>query len=60
MRLVETASRWGNLYRYRYWANGKQVTRESFDAMRDLNGFTLGNKKPMEKTSYGFRNVWES
>jgi len=60
MRLIETASRWGNLYRFRYWVDGKQVSRSEFDAIRERNGFTAGNRMPMQDMPYGFRIIWES
>lgn len=32
MRFVETSSRWGNLYRRRYYVNGRRVTESEFDS----------------------------
>lgn len=60
MRLIETASLWGNLYRFRYFANGKPVSYIEFDHLRRAHGFTAGNRQPMETTTYGFRVIWES
>lgn len=56
MRAIQSASKWGNLYRFRYFIDGKPV-RES-----DFNELQLSNMKrlPMENTQFGYRLTWES
>lgn len=55
MKLIQSASKWGNLYRFRYYYDGKQISKAKAEWL--LAGKHI--KSPMEKTSYGFRIVWE-
>lgn len=53
MKLIKSASRWGSGYTFRYFLDGKRISREAFD---------LYCVKPecgdMENTDFGFRKVW--
>lgn len=63
MRLIETQSKWGNLYRRAYFADGKRVTEREFDNLLDaemrLHAMPSVAGKT-ESTGYGFRTIWES
>lgn len=63
MRLIETQSKWGNLYRRAYFVDGRRVTESEFDSvhadmLRDNPCASMAGK--VEPTSYGFRTIWES
>lgn len=63
MRLIETQSKWGNLYRRQYFANGRRVTETEFDSLLDsemrLHAMPSMSGRT-ENTNYGFRTIWES
>lgn len=57
MKLIETASRWGNMFNMRYYIDGVRVSRLDFDRAYVKHGC-----KPHtgvdEKTSFGYRKTW--
>jgi hypothetical protein len=57
MRLVNTSSRWGNLYRERYFIDGKQVTKRAyFDALSAHGGEAAREAtRRHTATPYGYR-----
>lgn len=55
MRLIQTSSRWGSCYRFRYYIDGKRV---SLDRWLD-NIAKDWRKVASQSTSYGYRDVWE-
>lgn len=57
LRLVQTSSRWGNLYRFRYYVNGRRVSYADWKRRKDETSLTL--IKSAEATSYGWRDTWE-
>lgn len=63
MRLIETQSRWGNLYVRRYYADGKRVTESEFDSLHaaEMRRHAMpGMAGKCETTDYGFRTIWVS
>lgn len=56
MRLVQTSSRWGSAYRFRYYVDGKRV---SLDEWIDQAGKEW-RKVSSRATSYGYRDEWEA
>ena len=59
MKLIETCSRWGNLYRTRYYVDGRLVKVANFNrTYRDLN--LTNDQGILEKTSFGYRKIWKS
>lgn len=54
MKLVESASRWGNLHRLRYHLDGRRISNrdagEAFDAIKERE-YT----RRMENTPFGWR-----
>lgn len=59
MRLIETRSKWGNLYNARHYINGVRVSNHEFSRRWLELGCTAGTGKT-ENTAYGFRTIWES
>ena len=57
MKLIETQSKWGNLYRRSHFMNGRKVSETDFS--RALVSFNAFGKGVYENTAYGFRTVWE-
>lgn len=51
-KLVKVSIRHGNLYRFRYYVDGKRVSRAS------LEGLEPGSKIAGIRTSYGYRDEW--
>lgn len=58
MRIVMTSSRWGNLYRFRYFVDGKRVSERAFAEAREAAGPECVMRNS-EDTAYGYRTVWE-
>lgn len=58
MKLIESASKWGNLYRRRYYVDGKRVTEAEFDA--HMFDGSLDLKPHHEATAFGYRTTWET
>lgn len=57
-RLIETQSKWGNLYNRRHYIDGRRVTEHEFSrAWLDLG--CTPESGTMENTPYGFRTIWE-
>lgn len=62
MKLIETQSKWGNLYKRRYYVDGKLVSESEFDSALDKLMFEHNHASmaaKYEDTPYGFRTVWE-
>lgn len=59
MRLIMTSSRWGNLYRNRFYVNGRRVTERVWAEAREAAGKAIA-MKDSERVSYGYRTVWEA
>ena len=57
MKLIETDSLWGNLYRKRYYINGVRVGADTF-RYEYTNRFTA-EQGVQEKTSFGYRKTWK-
>jgi YD repeat-containing protein len=59
MKLVESASRWGNLYRLRYHLDGRRISHDAagdaFDAVK-AGEYT----RTMEQTPFGWRLTLET
>lgn len=59
-KFIETQSKWGNLYRRRYYVDGKRVAGWDFDAkFNAMNKTSGGYARTVEDTAYGFRTVWK-
>lgn len=58
MKLVETSSLWGNLYRTRCYVDGVRVGADTF-RYEYTNRFTA-EQGALEKTSFGYRKTWKS
>lgn len=58
MKLLMTSSRWGNLYRFRYYVNGKRVSERAFAEAREAAGPNYVIRSS-DATSYGYRTAWE-
>lgn len=56
-KLVETASKWGNGYNFRYYNDGVRITNRTFRSLYHQNGFTP-NCGVMQSTDYGWRTTW--
>lgn len=57
MKLTEISSLWGNLYRHRYYIDGKRVSDDTFSySTKDINLSETGKSK---KTAYGYRKDWD-
>ena len=54
-----TSSRWGNLYRNRFYVNGRRVTERVWAEAREAAGKAIA-MKDSERVSYGYRTVWEA
>lgn len=59
MKLTKSASRWGNMYNFRYYLDGVRIEPRYFKALFKEMGFTPENGI-MEDKPYGFRKVWEA
>jgi len=56
MKATITSSRWGNLYRFRYFLDGARVSKEEFDHRTDGINLVEHGGTGMTFTEYGFRN----
>lgn len=59
MRLIQTWSRWGNLYNKRHFVNGKMVSAAEYVAVKRTLERSCAVKRTDEQTSYGYRLVIE-
>lgn len=41
MRLIETASRWGNMYNFRYYHDGRRISKDAWEELYNQNGAKL-------------------
>jgi hypothetical protein len=57
MKLVKTASRWGNVYNFRYFIDGIRISESIFDITYRKKGLTP-EAGVMENTDFGFRKIW--
>ena len=57
MRLIETASRWGNMYNFRYYHDGRRISKDVWEELYNQNGAKLEGGV-MENTDFGFRKIW--
>ena len=55
IRVIETASKWGNLYNFRYFIDGTRVSR--VDYLRILDNYK-SMRIGVSHTSYGFRTLF--
>lgn len=62
MRLIETQSKWGNLFRSRFYMNGKRCTGLEFErALLAAHKGKAGVKYKLERPSFSvFRHVWQA
>lgn len=56
--LIQTASRWGNLYRLAHYIDGRKVAKTHWDREYERHRLTP-EQGAMQNTSYGFRKRWE-
>lgn len=56
MRLIHTASRWGNMYNSRYFLNGKRIGKVYAESL--IGNTPDVNRGAMETMEYGFRVIW--
>lgn len=60
MRFTHTSSRWGIMYRHRFYIDGRRVTQHAFEiafiAYPDAHRAKQQNGRA---TSYGWRTDWE-
>ena len=54
MRIITTASKWGNLYNFRHYADGTRISKHEY-ARICATKETISSR--MENTKYGFRTV---
>ena len=59
MTLIQTDSRWGNMYRQRYYVDGIRASADTFQHHYTEQKFTA-EQGVMEKTSFGYRKTWVS
>ena len=61
MRLIQSSSLWGNMYRHRYYVNGKRVNKREFESSyaEILLTYQFHNRKMENKVS-SFRVIWET
>lgn len=59
MRLVLSAGKWGNIYRFRHFIDGKPVSLATFNKVWAEKGCNTQNGKPLENMPYGYRKVWD-
>lgn len=59
MRLVLTASRWGNAYRFYHFVDGVRVSKAFFNSVFHTNKCTPENAIRLTNTISGFRKEWE-
>ena len=60
MRLIEHASKWGNLYRRRWYVDGRRVSRDAFDVALDRLRQNSAVEPRTEKGWTFFRIIWET
>lgn len=60
-RVIQSSSKWGNLYRHRFYIDGRRVREDEFDrAQADIaKSESEWSRTPMENTQTGFRIVWD-
>ena len=60
MRLIQSSRQWGNMYRHRFYINGKRVTECVFDlTLGQMNMKQEAQRKMENKTGF-YRLIWES
>ena len=59
MRLMETASKWGNLYRFRYYLDGKRISTAEAHRLFDANPNRKQIKNERVSSIAGWRTTWE-
>lgn len=57
IRLVMSSSRWGNLYRFRYYVDGHRVSYTTWKWRK--NETTIPLVKSSQQTPFGYRDIWE-
>lgn len=59
MRIIDSASLWGNMYQHRYYVNGKRIDKDTFErAYLQVNDSWIGSLEGGNSTFY--RMIWES
>jgi hypothetical protein len=58
MQLAASASRWGNIYRFRYYIDGRRVSKFAWDSEFGEHTSPRWTTK-MVDTKFGFRMVYE-
>jgi hypothetical protein len=59
MKLVETASKWGNLYRLRYYLNGRRISDAEMRRLIAANPDRKQVKSERVVKLAGWRTTWE-
>lgn len=60
MRLTKTSSRWGNLYRFRFFIDGKRVSKNEFERIFSTTTESQRDEAHCSKaTEFGWRDDWE-
>jgi hypothetical protein len=64
MKIAATSSKWGNVYRFRYYIDGKRVTLDAYQAALDDWRKRHPNAHPKHSDRLSgmgpdFRSVWE-
>ena len=51
-KLASTHSKWGNLYRSRYWLNGRRISKAEFDRLHKEYAVGLPLDEQINSTAY--------